>query len=229
MQLQNAHPPEEKEALSELRKALKGNRLAPVLERQPDRYLLRFLNRHFTYPWWIIAMRLIGLAAIGIQLTLFLSGKTSWPINPGFILFLLPDFLLTARSSASPEVVQAIRQRLESASLPTLLDAYQLNPFIFRSDILELLLERLTLATPSELEILTLSQRKSLVQFTLGHVNSIDLLIPEVEEAVIVGFLAMATLKLPGAEQVRLEAVNERHANLRLAIAEYKAAMGETR
>ncbi|MGC4047548.1 MAG: hypothetical protein QM758_27455 [Armatimonas sp.] len=221
------------DTLKEIQKALKRESAATVLDRYTDNILIQLLRRQ-KRPSGIVLW--CWMAFLGIMIIVFLGAFARfWKLpNTPFIFFIFQIHLVQHLFKIKPEVLEPIKLRLEKASLPTLLDAYTLNIPQIDETIQAALAKRLAVATTEDLEMLAPEQRKQLVRFTLiqARVNPLTYpldqpyLLPETQaQAATVGFLALASLKLPGAQHISSQKIRTTNPNLKQAIEEYQLAM----
>lgn len=235
--LRQAQLPEEKETLWELQKALTHENTALALERHTDDTLIQLLHR-LQLPSKIISRfqtilkLIVMLIYIGIYFDLW-----SLPIIPILVCFVLFIFPIDLYFKINPEVLEQVNQRLGQASLQTLLEAYTLNIPELKRAIFATLPVRLSIATTEDLEALTPEHRKQLVRFTLEctrpdlatyTIGRFISLSDDRTSAATAGFLALASLKQPGAERVSLQWMRTKNPNLKRAVEEYKLAMKAT-
>ncbi|MGC4047550.1 MAG: hypothetical protein QM758_27465 [Armatimonas sp.] len=227
---QQAFAQTEKEALKEFRLALKSGEVESTIAQHSDETLLRLLryrNNHWRRILYGIAtvLLLIIVTAIGTWLT-------------GTLLFVGSFFTFTIANQSeakrkSAKTWATIGKRIEAASLPTLLEAYGLSIPDLSSAIRTGMIKQLTLATHEDLLTLTPWQRHQLVRFTLGQLHSFWGAYPMVNasqrQAATLGYLALATLRQPGAERPDTSGINATHVNLKKAIADYRAALSVSR
>lgn len=228
MRLQ-ASSTEDKKVFRDLQQALKTDNASIVLARHSDTQLLRLLRHHARYTTWLMVLVLIGAAIIVGQQLLFYFGPAKSPANRVTLLLIIPGCILVQRSKLKPATQKAIEARLRTATLATLLDAYFLGIPALNNVILEEIVKHLTRTTTDELEALSIWRRRQLVLFTLAQfrpqqVGSFDLAETQVQAATL-GYLALATLKEPGAERPDRRGLNEKHINLREAIVVYLTAL----
>lgn len=201
---------DEKEALQEFREALESGDTERVIERHDDAMLLLLL-RHRRNSWGA-AFRdeAITLLTLGFQI---FSG-VAWTHR---------DDSESKRKSA--KAWQTISQRVEVSSLNMLLAAHQLNIKELSSAIQAGMIQRLNRATNEELELLTAMERRELVRFALRQLRPQWVGYPVLDaaqrQAATLGYLALATLKQPGAERPNRTGMNATHTHLSKAIDEY--------
>ncbi|MGC4047547.1 MAG: hypothetical protein QM758_27450 [Armatimonas sp.] len=216
---------EDKDTLKKLQEALKSGTATRMVEQQSDDSLLRLLTLYQQkrrFRWFYLAP-FLALALLQI-LVAFGNLMNWWRWSTiQFHLFFLPFlFFQRKKHELSAEAWLPVMLRLESASLPTLLEAHRLKISPLNNALRTGLTKRLSIATAEELESLTPDQRKELVRFTLSQLHTLS---HERNQAAIVGFLALATLKQPGAEHVSPNTISETHVNLRRAVEEYQTIM----
>ncbi len=236
MLLQN-YTTEEKNALKELRKTLNGGTATRIVAEQSDASLQKFLlayQRKRNLAWYLVVpclpLILFQIAAtVGYHFHLW-----SFPHYP-YHLLMVPSLLFWKYMyQIKPEGWKLIESRLESAALSTLLDIRRLRISQLSPTVQTEVIKRLAVATTDELETLTSKQRMELVRFTLTQIHQRQLpyrhgasflLSQERNQAAIAGFLALATLRQRGTEQITPDTVSESRINLRRAIEEYHFAM----
>ena len=231
MRLQ-AQTVEEQDTLRELRKALKRGDATHALERHTDETLIQLLRR-LTLPIQIVSwVGTIALFSIAILYTGMIFHLLQ--ISAHQVAFLALVFPLGRFVKIKPDVLKAVKLRLEQASLPTLLDADALRILELEATIQKTLSKRLAVAATEDLEALTAHQRKQLLRFTQAqlrmdltgyHIGKPYFLPEDRAQAATVGFLALASLKQPGAERVSPQRVQTTSSNLKRAIDEYLLVM----
>ena len=190
----------DKGPIKEFQEALESGDMEEVIERHGDIDLLRFLQ-HRQRP----ASRL-------------------WSVLLGPHLDSEPHMTLRA-----DKAWRAINRLLKGASLPLLLEITALDISRLCYAIRVGMIKQLILATKEDLESLTANQRQQLVRFTLNQLRPTLMGSPNLEalqrQAATLGYLALATLREPGAERPNRRSVNAKYANLSAAIKEYLVAM----
>lgn len=118
---------------------------------------------------------------------------------------------------------------IKAAPLTLLLELHTLNISRLSHAIRIGMIKQLTLATKEDLEELTPEHHKELRGFTLYQLRPMVTKSPHLEalqhQAATLGYLAMATLKIPGAENPRDSGFHTQDANLCKAIDEYHEAL----
>jgi len=228
---------EEKDALIEIQRAFQSGTASQLAVKQNDVRLLQLLTTYaqrqnlawyFLVPCLLLALFQLT-AVVGRHFHLW-----SLPSYPMHLIFLPVLFFQKRRYKIEASEWMLIKGQLESATLPTLLDIHQLKISPLSETVQAVLTKRLGAATTDELDLLTPTQRKELVRFTLAQVTPGKMqyysvpplrISQERNQAAIVGFLALATLKQTGAEHILPTMVSPRYSNLRRAIEEYQSAM----
>ncbi|MGC4047553.1 MAG: hypothetical protein QM758_27480 [Armatimonas sp.] len=217
--------------MKELRQALSSGNTTTIVNSHSDEALIRLLKMHYRPAAFVLRYLIFASA---FWLVVFLGALLHfWPL-PVWLnaIIFLPGLLILRLPQVKEGAWSAIQQRIEKAELPVLLDAHALNVFVLRYSIQAGLIRRLTVASPEELEALAPEQRKSLVRFTLKQLRPQWVgyhIVPDTEtHAATLAYLALATLKQPGAEKPDRRGIHSTsHTNLRAAIEEYLEAMGQ--
>lgn len=223
----------EENALKELQQALKQKDPVSVFALYSDDTLIQLLHRQQrprrVVLWCLVCVFVIYLLAmLGAFAHLW-----KLPSSPAY-LFFSQVHMVQYLFRLKPELLEQVKPRLEQASVSTLLDAYALRIPQLEQVIREALAKRLAVVTTEELELLTPAQRKQLVRFTIFQAQlnigtyslGTPFVLPEAQaQAATVGFLALASLKQPGAHRISPQKIRTKNANLKRAIEEYQLMM----
>lgn len=209
---------EDKEVLKELQLALKQGD-ETKLDRYGDiRFIEAFKEQDRRVDAMLKALYFGLLGFLPLLLHAFTFNYT-WLLI--FAMLQVPWVILFLRIQ-KPKDWERMRHRLAEFPLPLLVENCNYNL------IAQILAKRLLKTTDDELISLSASQRHNLVLFTVAMAKPITgerKLRAERAQSATAGFLALATLKQPGAELLLPASVLAQHPNLRCAIEEYQSAM----
>jgi hypothetical protein len=225
---------EETEALKELGKALRQGDTTTTVARHTDAQLIALLQRcqKPSRVWQILLI--VSVVSVLINTIGSLLHLWKLPFFSFFGIFGFSSVFQNGIAHAKPEAWEPVKQRLERAELPTLLDALALNIPALTDAIRAGLSAQLSTATTDALEDLTAVQRQQLVRFVRAQLNASLWATPLGKAAILsdaqiqaatVGLLALATLKQPGAERLDWRVVRGDADRLRAAHQEYLASL----
>lgn len=220
---------ENREELKEFRRALRTGNTISVTSRYSEEEVITLLKNHLYEG--SSGRRIWVLLSLFSSVLLFQLSRymDSWPLFGLAILLVAPTIYFVSIYASKSESWKALAQKIQTASLPTLLDAFALGIPDLMDGLQETIASKLP-ATPDDvLEELTPTQRKQLVKFTLAQMQLLwskpRVIGDKHAQAAALGYLALATLKHPGAEHPNRRGIEAHHTNLVQAIEEYLIAL----